>query len=187
MCAIPCNTCLSLGVCSYTSFRKQILRIVIKCYAVKSYKNLSTHPSSGNNLTIKDPLHEDSKTFLRTSGMTLPKYLITYPCPRNESIPEEGEAQHHPSWPQYYTVTLTPRLLYPFTLGKEPRNPLNRRLCTPHSRSGNSGGVKHFLLLQRLEPQIFQSLPSSTILTTLCSLLPNLSGRNIFTKVFEQN
>jgi hypothetical protein len=80
MCAIRSNISISLGVCSYTSIRKRILRIVIKCYTVKGYKNLSTHNSSGNNsTTIKDPLHEDSKTFLRTSGMTLSKYLITYP------------------------------------------------------------------------------------------------------------
>jgi len=120
---------MSLGACSYTSFRKQILRIVIKCYAVKGYKNLSTHPSSGNNSTIiKDPLHEDSKTFLRTSGMTLPKYLITYTYPLNEGIPGEGDTQHHLSWPQYYTVTLTPRLFYPLYPRERTPEPIKQEV-----------------------------------------------------------
>ena len=79
-----------------------------------------------------------------------------------------------------------PGCFTPFIPGREPRNPLNRRLGRPHSRSGHSGGEKYFLLLQGLEPQIFQSLASSNVLTTLCRLLSNLSGRNIFTKFLSK-
>jgi len=155
------SVCLWVSVCSYKSIRKQILRIVIKCYTFKGYTNLFTHPSSGDNsTTTKCTLHEDSKTFLRTSGIILPTHFINYPCPLNKGIPGEGEVQHHPSSPQYYMeVKWSPSLpgcfnpLYP---RERNRNPLNRRLSSPHSRSGHSGWRKKFLLLQGLEPQTFQ-------------------------------
>lgn len=126
---------LAISVClwvsSYKSIRKQILRIVIKCCTVRGYKNLSTHPSSGNNsTTIKDTLHEDSKTFLCTSGMILPIYLITYSCPCNEGIPGEGEVQHHPSSPQYYTEVKwspsTPGCFTPLCLRERTPEPIKQ-------------------------------------------------------------
>jgi hypothetical protein len=73
-------------------------------------------------------------------------------------------------------VSFTPRPLYP--RGKSPRNPLDRSLCEPQSRSGRRGEEK-FLTLQRLELQPFRhpahsqslyrlSYPSSVIGIVRC-------------------
>jgi hypothetical protein len=60
--------CVCLGVCSYVSIRKPILRILIKCYSVKSYKNLSTHSSTGNNWTTGERRETALSTKRKLSG-----------------------------------------------------------------------------------------------------------------------
>jgi hypothetical protein len=68
-------------------------------------------------------------------------------------------------------VSYTPRPLY--TLGKIPRNPLDRRLSENQSRSGRYGVEKMFLLLPRTEPS-----PSSPSLYRLLYILVYILNGN---------
>jgi hypothetical protein len=97
-------------------------------------------------------------------------------APRHEGVVGEWRYCSMHYWLRPWVVSFTPRLLYP--QGKNPWNPLERRLRGPQSRSGR-GGEKNSQSLPGLKPPIIQSV-AQRYTTDLSQLLSNPTNHDMW-------